>query len=182
MNSRGLALSIFAFITLLLSTAAFAQDAGTPTKVCVAAPTGPQAQNWKLHDPIVRKLTELSAQQSSKLTVEKLSAGDEKPAKKEAKEKSCAYLVLPFWEENRGHMQTSMNPDPHAKTNVDLSASSAANGYDLHYKLLDGNGKKIATNKTSLGLPEHPVAADYQAAGTRVIDFIATDVMKNITK
>ncbi len=182
MNSRGISLSVLAVLLVLFAGITFAQDAATASKLCVAAPIGPQAQNWKLHDPIVRRLTELATQQHLSLSVEKLTAGDEKPARKEGKEKSCAYLLLPYWEENRGQMQTAMQANPYAKTQVDLNASSAANGYDLHYKLLDANGKKIATNKTNLGLPEHPVAADYQAAGTRVIDFIATDVLKNVAK
>lgn len=166
----------FLLAALLSGTFAFAAD---PIKLCVAQPGGPEAKNWKLQRPIAQRIeSEASAKQMA-ITAPLLENSDEKLAKTEAHDKSCSYILISTLESNEQPVFGTFNPSPTGRSvgDMDRSVTATPPALTLKYKLLTPDGKKIQAASVPLQLKDTQGRADYEEAGRKLIDKVATQVI-----
>lgn len=172
-----------AFLLLWMAGVVVAQ---APGSVCVAALSGPQASSWNLQKPIAREISEQAASRHADLTSQLLTANDEKKAKVESRERSCTYLLLPWWEAGDSSVNFGLNPSERAPrasiTDTAATVGSQQSGARLQYKLFDAQGKKIASGHFTLELKPSPVREDYEAAGGKLVSQVAGAVLKTLVK
>ena len=158
--------------------------AGEPVKVCVAQPGGPEAKNWKLQVPVARQIEQEAAAKQLSLSAPLLTTDNEKRSRAEAGEKGCSYILLMTLDATRDQVVGTLNPNPTAKPQADVTraVNATPTGLDLKYKLITPDGRKTAAATIPMTIKQNATASDFEEAGHKLISTVATQVLEAVTR
>jgi hypothetical protein len=164
---------------LLTTSFCFASD---QISVCVAQPNGPEAKHWKLQAPIAKRIEQDASAMQLNVVAPLLSSDTEKNAKQEASGKNCSYILLTTLESNRDQVFGTFNPNPAGRSQGDInrSVNATPQALNLKYKLIKTAGKKMAATSVPMFVKENPSASDFEEAGHKMIETLASQVLAAI--
>ena len=166
---------------ILICTSSFATE---PAKVCVAQPNGSEAKNWKIQNPLAHRIETTAAGKQIQVLAPILNSDDEKHAKSEAREKSCTYIVLTTIEKGYQSAVGTFNPSPTGSQSLSPTGAiaQAAIAPTVKCKVITPEGRKVATSITSMSLRENPTPADFEEAGRKMLETLASQIVDALPK